>query len=213
MCMADNYVNDCPKHLSQGNDSSHSIMGDDVEISLPMKGVLSGFNGTPINEEKENCTWINMTDISDWDLHSDTLETAEIRLANYMNGPPNALRHIYSISSSNQFNTFESDLRQISSVLTSDGQYENMMKMSATNSKYWKWKITPEKMAQLWTISLDAAATKFGARQREFLMIPFIRCIGGIKLRTNLRPGEKLNKILSLEKRIACNLHPTRPIL
>jgi len=143
--MAGNFVNDCPKHLSQGNNSSQSIVTDDVEIPLQMKGVLSGFNiRTPTTEEKENCTWIDMTDISDWDPHSDTIEIAEIRLANYMHGPPNARRQVYSISSSNQLDTNETDLRQISSVLTSEGQYENFMKMSATKSTYWKWKITPE---------------------------------------------------------------------
>jgi len=63
-----------------------------------------------------------------------------------MNAAPNVPRQIYSIASSNQADTFEQDLRQISPVLTTEGQYEKVMSAAAATSKFWKWKITPEKL-------------------------------------------------------------------
>ena len=99
-----------------------------------------------------------MTDITDWDPHTDLLEHEEQKYEQYMNGTPNIPRQIFSIASSNQADTFEQDLRQISSVLTTEGQYEKVMSAAAATSKFWKWKITPEKLAKLWAISIDAAA-------------------------------------------------------
>ena len=64
-----------------------------------------------------------------------------------MNKTPNIPRQIYSIASSNQADTFEQDLRQISYVLTTEGQYEKVMSAAATTSKFWTWKITPDKLA------------------------------------------------------------------
>ena len=64
--MAGNIVNDCSKFLSTEKGSSHSIKTDEIEIPLELTGVISGFNvRTPTEAEKTNCTWVDMTDISE----------------------------------------------------------------------------------------------------------------------------------------------------
>ena len=67
MRLAGNTVNDCPKHLSEAQSSSHSIITPDLEIHLDLNGVVSGFNTrVPNDNETENCIWVDMTDAREW---------------------------------------------------------------------------------------------------------------------------------------------------
>ena len=94
--MTGNIVNDCPQFLSPEQKLSHSIQTEVVEIPLELNGVISSFNiRTPTNEDKANCQWINMTDISEWDPHSEVMHDEETRLLNYEDGPALVPREIY----------------------------------------------------------------------------------------------------------------------
>ena len=76
-----------------------------------------------------------MTDAREWKPHKNMLHLEEVKSQNYDNSEFPTKRQIYSISSSNPNEIEESDLLQISSALTIDGQYDYQMKIASVRQR------------------------------------------------------------------------------
>ena len=82
-------VDDCPRHLSLGMNSKHSItvLQDDLEISLEMDGVISFFNShQPTPREIEDCRHIELTSPMVWDPGSEEFQQDECNYTHKASG-------------------------------------------------------------------------------------------------------------------------------
>ena len=67
-------VDDCPVHLSMGMNSTHSIIlqEDDVTIPLQLDGTISYFNShIPTKRELQECRHVELTSSTTWDPKAD----------------------------------------------------------------------------------------------------------------------------------------------
>ena len=98
-------VDYCPKHLSLGMNSKHSITvrEEDLEIPLEMDGVISYFNShQPTPREIRDCRHIELTSQIPWDPGSKEFEQDENNYASKYSGDPTTNSRVAAFARGNE---------------------------------------------------------------------------------------------------------------
>jgi hypothetical protein len=166
-------VDDVPIHLAQSDEATHSIYFPEIKLRLPllMEGVVSYLpTRKPTPHEIESCEHIQLTGDEDWNPHSDDFATQEetaIRLRS---------RTLKMVSVDAMEGEYVPEIPS-SGMDTVSGAYceksllatVERMEIMAVRSKTRKFTLSAEKLAQRWSISLEAAQRTLQATTQRFI--------------------------------------------
>ncbi|MGH3054467.1 MAG: hypothetical protein ACRDL7_05760, partial [Gaiellaceae bacterium] len=158
-------VDDVPRHLSEGQKSTHSIYipHEKIRINLCMHGCLSYIpTRTPTIQEIENCRWLVMTDDKDWDPYSPTFaEQEEVLMERDVDLSPIERERVINGFESNEVSSV---LSAVSSSLCDDNMIRLLekkvmiRKIGVAETDKRKTVIEKADLSRRWGIGLETAA-------------------------------------------------------
>ena len=160
-------VDDCPRHLSLGMNSTHSIIvkEEDVTIPLQLEGTISYFNShLPTRHKFETCCHIELTSQEQWDPKAEDIAQEEQKYIEHQEGNPEE-RQINAVS---RISVVDTVLEDIDSMLSGICMLETMCRISAVSTDDKRGPISSQRLSKIWGIGLDTAKNTLRVITRIF---------------------------------------------
>ncbi|MGH3053527.1 MAG: hypothetical protein ACRDL7_00940, partial [Gaiellaceae bacterium] len=155
-------VDDVPRHLSEGNKSTHSVYFPDerLRINLQLHGCISYIPiRTPTKDELEECHWIHLTSEAEWDPYSLDFARQEKNIMERDGG----LNECDSNDVAFDSNIVATVLSTVSSALIDDNVISTLesrvmvRNIEAAQSVNRRYAIKHEELSRRWGIGLETA--------------------------------------------------------
>ena len=168
LCQHGIRVDDCPKHLALGLNTTHSITSkeDDLVIPLNMDGTISYFDThLPSKAEIRDCKHIVLTSPEEWDPKSDVFDKEERKFAALDSGD-RLTRHIGAFAAGNDL---ENVLCEADPTLSDNYWMEEIRNMAPVSTGNPTKKLTPEILSSMWGIGLETARNTLNATTQSVI--------------------------------------------